>query len=176
MDDVATRAKSVFAQARARIGDDCDQMHATHAAKGLLGSGATVKLAVRAFHARSSEALKQLLEEIAKRVEHRGRAWAKAMSAVSLGLDEQIALAPEILAKSFKLARVSGTATEQATAGLISKAGQDLHAQLAEFRDGWTAPKAKRWQERHPVFYALFLLVAGSIIGATIAHFAPAAK
>lgn len=173
MQDIAERAKFVFGQARDRIAEDCNQINADLSAKGAFGGSATATLAIRAFQTRSSEALKQLLGEVAKAVEHRGRAWAKVMGTLSGALEEQIASAPQTLSKSLGVIRTISGSGERAINDLIAKAGEDLRAELAEFRDGWTAPRAKRWTERHPVIYALFLLVIGTIAGAVATYVLP---
>lgn len=41
----------------------------------------------------------------------------------------------------------------------------DAEADLEQFAQGWTAPIAKGWHERHPVWWALLLLVVGAAIG-----------
>jgi hypothetical protein len=48
---------------------------------------------------------------------------------------------------------------------MLATVSDDLRRELKAFQDGWTAPIPKSWQERHPVIYALALLVIGAIVG-----------
>ena len=159
------RATFVFSQARERILEDCQHMHADHSAKGRLGSGSTAKQAVAIFQTRMSEALCQVLEEVSKLIEHRGKAWNDAMAAISRALETELSRANDLLAPSFKLARIDGPSADRAVRDLIDKAGSDLRAEVNGFKEGWTSPQPKRWPERNPVPYAIMLLAAGSIIG-----------
>lgn len=171
--DFSDRASGVFRQARDSISEDCRQMHAEHSAKGLLGSGATAKRAISIFKDRMSEALDQILEEIAKVVEHRGRRWSAAMSAVASALDEELLAAPILLEPSFRLARLGRGSSRRAAQDLIDRAADELRKQLSEFCEGWTAPPPRRWPERHPLIYALMLVVVGSLIGAAVSQIMP---
>ncbi|QTH23461.1 hypothetical protein HRJ34_08175 [Rhizorhabdus wittichii] len=161
---VRDRAAIVFGQARQVVLSDCKAMHAEHSAKGLLGSGATAKKAIRIYKDRSSEALRQLLDETANRLQHRGRKWQSAMSDLETELTAHMQEAPAVLDPSFKLARLRGEGADEAVRQLISTASDDLKKELCAFRDGWTAPQPKRWYERHPIAYALILLIIGALI------------
>ncbi|WP_189676098.1 hypothetical protein [Sphingomonas glacialis] len=147
-------------------------MHAEHSAKGMLQSGATVKAAVRVFRDRTAEALRQIFEEIGKRIDHRGQAWKKATAAVSAAFYDHMRQAPDVLGSSLRLANSPGPSVQTAAQALIDGVGKDLGAEIRAFSDGWTAPKPKRWNERHPAIYALLLVIAGSLIGAAISHLA----
>lgn len=173
MKDYRSRATDILRQAQDRVSADCRQMHAEHSAKGLLASGSTAKRAVSIFQERMSEALTQILGEIAKIIEHRGREWSAAMSAVASALDEELSAAPALLEPSFRLARVGEGSAQSAAHALIDRASQELRQQLSEFSEGWTAPEPKRWSERHPLLYAVMLLVAGSLIGAMVTQILP---
>src|SRR5205085_9524582 len=164
MKSLSDRAEAVFRQARQQIGEDCARLHADNAAKGNLGSGATARQAVRIFGSRSGEALQQVLSEVALRIEHRGREWREAMATVSQALSTQIAAAPDLMAKSFQLARLNGESAKAAAAALIETEAEDLREKLAAFEEGWTAPVPKKWSERRPLLYALLLLLAGAAI------------
>lgn len=43
---------------------------------------------------------------------------------------------------------------------ILAEIRRDLHARLADYREGWTAPREKPWRERN----ALLLLVAGAAV------------
>jgi hypothetical protein len=173
MIDIERRAAVLFSQAREAIDTECRAMHAEHSAKGLLGSGATAKRAVAIFASQLSKALNQAMAEVAMQVEHRGKAWTVAMAVLSKGLETQIAGAQEVLAPSFRLARLPGPSAQKAVQDLIDKCGDDLREELRAFEEGWTAPKAKGWSERHPVAYAILLLLLGSLVGAIITRLLP---
>jgi hypothetical protein len=149
-------------------------MHADHAAKGLLASGATAKKAVKIFETETSAAITKAGGEAASIIQSRGAAWTKAMKAIHVALEQQIADAMEILAASLRLARIDrSTATGAAVQKLIDEAAARLRAELTAFEDGWTAPKPKMWNERHPILYAVALLILGSLVGAAIAYLVP---
>lgn len=98
---------------------------------------------------------------------------AAAMSAVASALDEELSAAPILLEPSFRLAKLGRGSSRSAAQDLIDRAGDELREQLSEFCEGWTAPQPKRWSERHPLIYALVLLVVGSLIGAAVTQIMP---
>lgn len=164
MRNLAERAAAVFRQAREQIAEDCARLHGDRAAKGALGSGETARLAVRIFGERSSEALQQVLREVAQRIEHRGGQWRDAMATVRRALSAHIDAAPDMMATSFKVARVDSESAKAAAAALVEKEAEGLREELAAFEGGWTAPIPKKWSERRPVLYAMLLLFAGAVI------------
>lgn len=130
---------------------------------GLLASGATAKRAVEAFEVRSNEALRQVLGEVANRIDHRGRPWRHAMAEVERAL-EHIQSASELLEDSFRLARLSHPSGREAAAKLIDWSAQNLRKDFVAFRDGWTSPRSRPWRERNAAWYALLLILVGAII------------
>jgi hypothetical protein len=164
---VKQRAASLFTSARDQIIVECKAMHAQHSARGLLGSSVTAKRAIGIYEAVSRATLNQILAEVANRIEHRGQRWTTAMADVRSALEEHIAAAAEPLEPSFKVARLND-AVRQALGTLIDDAGDALRSELDAFAEGWTAPQPKKWNERHPLVYAILLLVAGAIIGAAV--------
>jgi hypothetical protein len=166
--DTKARAVDLFTVAANHTLADCKAIAAEHSAKGILGSGATAKRAVRAFEARGSEALRQMLDELAKRVEHRGKAWRTGLAAVEEALDGYMADGWNILGSTIKLARADTGSAREAIDGMLAWVKRDLHKELNAFRDGWTAPRAKAWRERHPALYAVILLIVGAILGQAV--------
>ena len=163
------RAQSAFDRSRVSMDGKIEEMMGDHAAKGRLQSGATVKAAVRIFEDHSNRALRQTLDEAAKLIEHRGRAWTDAMDGMSEALDSHLAKAPEHLAKAVHVADHANTpSVAQAFDELLLELGTRLRGQIAEFRQGWTAPLAKKWQERHPLMYAVALLLIGAAVGLAV--------
>jgi hypothetical protein len=165
--EISARARSVFSAAGDRIKAGCHALHAAQSAAGQLQSGATIKKAVRIYAEESALALKQIADEVALQIRHRGRAWAAGMDAVAGELELHIANAPAYLEQSFTLANSGASATEAGHALIAGRSG-DLRAQLHEFRDGWTAPVPEAWDQRHRVVYAVILLVAGAILSAVL--------
>lgn len=173
MNDFHKRARLLFENARSEVASDCDAMHASHSAKGLLQSGATAKAAIRIYQARMDAALKQILAEAAKVIDHRGRSWRKAMKAISEVLSEEANLATEAVAKSLKLAGAETGDARKTVDDLLEEVARSLKLSVDEFSEGWTAPIPKRWIERNPIAYAVLLLVAGALIAAAFQEFWP---
>jgi gas vesicle protein len=164
--DIAGRANELFSLARSGTGTDIRRIFADHSAKGLLGSGATLKLAVAAYGQRTSAALKQVLDEVSNRINHRGRAWRKAMETIAGALEDHLKTGMETIEPALKMAGApEGSSARRAVAEMLATVSGDLRSELKAFQDGWTAPIPKSWQERHPVIYALALLVIGAIVG-----------
>ena len=159
------RAVDLFTSAANRTLNDCRAILAEQSANGALRSGNTAKRAVDAFAVRTSEALDQILDEVARRVEHRGRRWRKEMGEVRRALNEHLASAPEVLETAFKAAGADQGSKNDALMSLLERDAAELRKRHAAFRDGWTAPLGKRWQERHPVWYALALVIFGAVVG-----------
>lgn len=174
-DRVEQRAAVVFGRAHQSVLSDAKAMHAEHSAKGLLGSGATIKRAVRIFEERSREALTQIHSDVANVIEHRGRRWTAAMADIERQLETDVSGARALLATSFTLAGANEGAANEAGLKLINEAGDRLRAEHAAFRDGWTAPPGKPWRERHALLYALLLLVAGGAVAEGVKLLADAA-
>ena len=158
------RAVEIFTDAANKIVSDCKGVMADGSAKGTLKSGNTAKLAVTAFEERSAEALRQILAEVANRVDHRGRQWRRDMSDVGRALDYHMELVPEICGKVFDVAALTSSG-RAATDQLIEWMSQRLQRELAAFRDGWTSPRSKPWRERHAAWYGIGLLIVGAVAG-----------
>lgn len=86
------------------------------------------------------------------------------MATVSHALSTPIAAAPDLMAKSFQVARLNGEGAKAAAPALIELEAESLREKLAEFEEGWTAPVPKKWSERRPLLYALLLLLAGGAV------------
>jgi hypothetical protein len=163
--DVSARANSLFERARNQTSFDIDRIMAENSANGRLRSGYTAKQAVAAFGKRTSASLAQLLDEVAKRINHRGSAWKKAMTDIRLALDAQFDLAASTIDPALKVAGAVEGSARRAVDDMISTVANELREQLAEFDQGWTSPNPMKWPERHPVLYAAALLLAGAVAG-----------
>ena len=165
------RAQSTFARSVKETGTAIDAMIADHAAKGCLQSGATIKVALKLFEEHSSRALDQALAETAKLIEHRQSRWTAAMDGIREALDAHLAAAPSHLTKARRLADSNNSpSVTGAIETRLSALHGRLHAQLAEFRDGWTAPAPKPWRDRHPLFVKIALLVIAALIALALSY------
>lgn len=166
--DYRNRATELLNRASIKIKAACDTMHADHAAKGHLRSGATIIRAVEIWSEITTDHLKIALAEFGATIDTRARQWKRAMQGAQGALNLHSAAAADLLEPSFRLAgakeKGNGSAMRAAD-GLIQDAHARMSAVIADYRDGWTAPRAKKWNERHPMIYAL--LMAG--IGAALA-------
>ncbi|API58742.1 hypothetical protein BSL82_04950 [Tardibacter chloracetimidivorans] len=167
---IRRRADKIFARCRENVQDDINAILAEHSAVGRLQSGATITRTVRAFETRSAEALGTIFESVTTRTDHRGREWRKMLNDVQEALDAQMDAAPDFLKRTFLVAKKDGP---QLAEPLLAAARATLNGILAEFRDGWTSPRPKPWNERHPVIYAIGLLILGAIAGTAVNHLIP---
>lgn len=171
--EFAARSQAVFAECRDRVRADLSAMLAKHSATGMLRSGATAREAVRIYERVSLEGLTQLLDEIAKRIEHRGRAWNRATETVSLALAEHMNEAHASLEGALRVAgAVEGNAAARAVNDLLEEARDRLQQRIIDFRDGWTSPVPKPWKERHPYLDRLVFLAIGALITASLGSLA----
>jgi hypothetical protein len=163
------RAVTTFERGDGALQEAITGMLADHSAKGRLGSGSTAIAARRIFEEHTSRALDQVLGEAAKLIEHRGRDWQLAMSGIGSALHDRLTQAPEKLSRAVKLsgARDSKSALS-ALDRELSQMRQRLVTRFVDFRDGWTAPVAKPWPDRHRVLYAVGLLLLGAIVGTLV--------
>lgn len=165
--DFGGRANANFAASREAISSGIKAMAAEHSAKGILRSGATVKRSVSILEDETSKALRKSLEEMAARIEHRGREWGEGIAAIRAALEEHLTFAPALLEGPLKFARASdNNAVARAADRLVSETSERLRQQLQEFQDGWTAPRAKTWKERNPQLDRLAFTLIGAIAGA----------
>lgn len=163
--EITARANSLFERARNDTAIDIRRILAENSAKGLLRSGATAKQAVAAYGKNTSTALAQLLDEVAKRINHRGRDWNKAMGEIGLALDAQFDLAGTTIEPALMVAGASDGSARRAVDDMIATVANDLREQLTEFDQGWTSPNPMKWTDRQPVLYATALLLAGAVAG-----------
>lgn len=138
------RANEIFAEARKQIQADYKAIKVKHTTN----SDAITSALASSFDEHSNQALQQILDETANRIDHRGCKWRSEMKVVEHALNEYITSAP-----NFLLPLV-----------LVDNLGANLPRQFSAFRDGWTSPRSRPWHERHAVLYAILLLVAGALV------------
>ncbi|WP_298093325.1 hypothetical protein [uncultured Sphingomonas sp.] len=144
--DYRGRTTELLNRASLKIKAGCATMHTDHSARGCLQSGNTIIRAIEIWTETSSQYLETAL--------------AHAVNA------------PNLLSGSFRLANPaggSGGSTIRAAHSLLAEAHGKLSATIADFRDGWTAPRAKKWNERHPIAFALLMAGIGAVL-ATVAR------
>lgn len=163
MDKIEERTTRLIQRAEEDALHDFQKVYAEHSAKGVLASGATIKKCIAAYAERMSTAIDQVLAEVAKAIENRGREWNSAMDAVRRALELAEARTPEILAKPLKFAGGSGAA-EKAALARIAVEFLKLRQQIEEFSEGWTAPPPKPWHERNAVIYTALGAIGGAIL------------
>ena len=165
--DYRGRTAELLRRASQRVTAECKAMHAQHAAKGALQSGATMVRAVEIWSEISSEHLKIALAEFGATIETRGREWKRAMRGAQGALNGHSAAASELLEPSFRLANPPGGtdgAAYRAADDRISAAHEKMTLIISDFRDGWTAPRAKKWNERNPLAFALLMAGVGALL------------
>lgn len=158
-ESISARADRLFEAANALAQADAKMITAEHAAKGLLQSGATIRRITKAFAERSRTALDESLASVASRVDHRGRKWRSMMALVDDAIDRHMDGAA---ARVAHLTRAAAPNSEALVAPILAEIRRDLHTRLADYREGWTAPREKPWRERNALIYALLLLLAGA--------------
>ena len=166
MESVREKADRVFAAAAAKIVQGQKAMHADHAAKHLLRSGNTIVEAVRIYEAETSTGIDECADALAQRLESRGGAWNKAMGDVRDALAAHTAKGVELISSSTGIAARGDP--ERLVTPLLEEANGRLEQRLRDFAEGWTSPKGRKWNDRHPVLYAIAMMVIGGIVTAAI--------
>lgn len=161
-ESITARTDRLFEAARTLSRQGAKVIMAEHSSKGTLRSGKTIVRVVSAFQQRSRTAREEALESVAVRVDHRGRKWQKMFTELEAGIDRHMDLAHDTIGD---VAQVAGSRGESLLAPMLSEIGSKLHLELADYREGWTAPPGKLWRARNAALYALLLLAAGACLG-----------
>lgn len=169
-ESISARADRLFGVADAFTQADAQAITAEHAAKGCLQSGATIARIGKAFAERSCEALDESLASVSSRVDHRGRKWRNMMALIDEAIDRHMDGAT---AKLAHLTRVAAPNSEALVRPILAEIRRDLHARLADYREGWTSPREKPWRERNGLIYALLLLIAGAAVSEGVKWLSP---
>lgn len=141
-------------------------MLAEHSAAGRLQSGATLRRTVAIWSQCSDTSLATALTELGSVIERRGRRWSQAMADALAAVDEHRATAEAGMADTLKVANPPGGETGSAMTavrGLLDQAAEDMRQRVVAFRDGWTAPRPRTWNERHPIAFAMMMAVVGAV-------------
>ena len=171
----AQRCVDVFSNTNQAVRVEVGEIIARHAADGLLQSGATIRRSIAAFENHSSSAVKLLENEFASLISARGREWSRAMLAIDQAIEGQYRSARHLLERPFRIAAgtegtpaPNGPSIANAIDDELQRAKEKTRLEHAAFSEGWTAPMAKPWHERHPLLYALGAAIGGSILTALI--------
>lgn len=174
-DRFLARAQEVLRQAEKKAEHELDAMMAEHAAAGRLQSGATAKRAVEIFFIALSAASNQILDEIARQIEARGKEWERALRSVRQAVEQSVARFQPTLDRCFQKCGVAGS---PAALSAIGKTQEERKAELLRsvdaFTEGWTSPQPKPWHERNPKTYAATLVVLGAVAGQAVEALAAA--
>jgi hypothetical protein len=166
MESVREKSDRVFAAAAAKIVQGQKEMHADHAAKHLLRSGNTIVEAVRIYEVETAMGIDACADAVAKRLEGRGRAWGKAMDDVRDALAAHTATGGKLVSSSTNIAARGDP--DRILTPLLGEANGRLEQRLRDYAEGWTSPKGRKWNDRHPLLYAVAMMVIGSIVTAAI--------
>lgn len=156
--------------------EGCKSMLAEHSARGALQSGATLKRAVEIWSTHTSSAVDATLAEFSAVLEKRGRKWNEAMAAALAAVNEHAAKAEADLAPTFRVGNPKGGdrgSAMTAVRELLEEATTSLRDRISAYQEGWTAPRPKKWNERHPIAFAVFMALAGAslaIAGRALMH------
>lgn len=136
---------------------------ASHAAKGLLASGATIRAAVRATSEVTHDAVSKALAGIESVTEHAGN----KRNAMLAELTDALAAHHEAIEASAgaALAKI-GLGNDVRHAARLFAAERERHVELiTDFREGWTAPSGKPWHERRPILAGALLAAIAFAVG-----------
>lgn len=153
-----------FAEARLRVATTLSRVIAERASKGSLGSGATLKQMVSEAHDTTLATVSACLEGIAIQTDHPGRRRSRMLRALGEELQSHSKETWEIVKEAVPKLVIGG---DYSRVEDLYKAGSARHEKvIIDFRDGWAAPKKKRWHERHPVLYGLLAAAVGAALAA----------
>jgi len=134
-----------------------------NAARGLLKSGGTIKEIVRALDEKTVAALTDALGGIAAITDHAGPKRNRLIDQLQANLVDHQESAKEIVRVAIERIGLGSDFTHALS--LIEEAQLRHREMIADFGEGWTAPMAKPWKDRHPLLFALMVAVIGAIIG-----------
>ena len=159
----ALRFNRLFEMASRNFDERMRAIVASQAAKGLLQSGATIRAAVRAASDVTNEAVIEALAGISRATEHVGRKRDAMLDALAEALEvHHVAIKAEVEAALGKVGL--GNDVRHADPHFAAEAAR--HRELVEdFKEGWTAPAGKRWNERHPLLFAITTVIIGIGLG-----------
>lgn len=136
---------------------------ASHAAKGLLASGATIRAAVRATSEVTHDAVSKALSGIERVTEHAGN--KRKVMLVEL-TDALAAHHEAIEARAGAALTKIGLGNDVRHAARLFALERARHVELITgFREGWTAPAGKPWHQRRPILAGTLLAVIAFAIG-----------
>lgn len=158
-----TRYRRLFERAAEDFDGRMRAIVASQRAKGVLKSGATIKAAVRATSEATHQAVQSALTGIGSVTSHAGGERVAMMAELREGLAVHHAAIEARAAEA--LGRV-GLGNDVPHAARLFAEERARHAELIDdFAEGWTAPTAKPWAERHPVLFLLVTILASIALG-----------
>jgi hypothetical protein len=159
----AARYERIFREARRQFDQEVRAIFAKHAADGLLRSGKTIKVVVRALDEVTLAAIDGALAGISAVTEHAGRPRKKLLELLTASLTVHHGLISEKARDA--LIQIDLTADFKHALPLIEVAKVRHRERIADFGEGWTAPVGKPWKDRHPILFALLIALIGAMVG-----------
>jgi hypothetical protein len=144
--------------------EDCSALQARLGASGSFGGSPGVSFALKAFEARAIPAVEKMLQEIAHAVRTRSKEWYRLHEHAEELIDLFFGtLGDSAEAQMFRGSGVSGIGNRHAPV-ILGK----LKGLITLHGAGWSAPEPEPWAQRHPIVYAMLLLIAGVVAGAVV--------
>jgi hypothetical protein len=159
------RNERLFREAMRRFTQEIDAIFARHAAAGHLKSGGTIKALVRAMDDTTAAVVNDGLNGIAAVTDYAGRKRKRLIEEFTKSLDGHHKSAVAVI--RIALERIDLESDFPQAGPMIEMAKRRHHERIADFAEGWTAPIAKPWKDRHPLTFALLVAAAGAALGAT---------
>lgn len=150
----------VFSSAEESYNVETEKLMARHNAEGRLRSGSTVVGLVEIMEKTAKAAVDECLAAISKRTENSPRYRPQMLATLTEALDAYFERMTEISEGVEKRLRLPSIPINDR----ITAAKSNCEHRIAAFGEGWTAPTAKPWHERHPILYGLSAAAAGAVI------------
>lgn len=152
-------AAAVFDDAARRANEASAPFRATAVKKGAHNSSRYALDIAQLYEKEAEVAIDRCLSLVGDRFDTRGADWENALKAIENGLAVYISASTDYVEKRVR-PEFRGIAAKH-----LQRVSPRLQFLIDEFRAGWTAPRPKTWNERHPFLYAIALLFLGALVG-----------
>jgi hypothetical protein len=161
-DAAEVRFTRLFEDAREALHLRIKEIFAEHAAKGLLQSGPTIRIAVAAVQETTLDALQIGLKSVSTATEHSGKVRREMLAQLRASLNLHLKKAEGLVI--LKLAGIGLEKDLKHAEPLFAKARIKYKIEIDEYESGWTAPTDRKWIERHPVYFSAISAVGGALL------------
>lgn len=154
----------VFSSAEDSFNVETEKLLSRHSMEGRLRSGSSVVGLVDIMEKTAMAAVEECLAAVARRTESSPRYRPPMLATLSKSLEayfERMTAISQGVEKRMHLPSIP-------IGDRITAAKSNCEHRIATFGEGWTAPTAKLWHERHPILYGLSAAVLGAVIGKLI--------